>query len=339
MTALKKYQRLEATGLWRPTTGDQRREVVISIGDATLVISDMKDQPLTHWSLAAIDRQNPGAYPAIYSPDGDPGETLELAESEEDMIRAIEKLRVAITRARPHPGRLRFLSVVGVMIAVFALAIFWLPGAMMRHTLSVVPDVTRQQIGEDILARITRVSGAPCSSSAAQPVLARLASRTGLRRIVVVPGGIDTSLGLPGGIVSLNRSVIEGHEDPDVAAGFAVMERLRAASADPLAAVLGEGGVLASFRLITTGALSDDTLDAFAATAPNRTRPPLPDETVLRGFADAKLRSTPYAYAVDGTGETTLALIEADPMTGVADYAPSLQDRGWLILQGICDGS
>ena len=46
MTALSKYDRLEASGLWRPTPQDQRREVVVSIGDATLVISDMNDSQM-----------------------------------------------------------------------------------------------------------------------------------------------------------------------------------------------------------------------------------------------------------------------------------------------------
>ena len=56
MTAIKKYARLEASALWRASPDEQRREVVISIGDATLTISDLRDRILTHWSLAAIER-------------------------------------------------------------------------------------------------------------------------------------------------------------------------------------------------------------------------------------------------------------------------------------------
>jgi hypothetical protein len=49
----------------------------------------------------------------------------------------------------------------------------------------------------------------------------------------------------------------------------------------------------------------------------------------------ANLRTTPYAYAVDITGETTLQLIEADPMSG-KETRPVLSDADWLRLQGIC---
>ena len=66
MTALTQYSRLEATALWRPTLDAQRREVIVSIGDATLVIATINDQALTHWSLAAVVRANPAVSPAVF---------------------------------------------------------------------------------------------------------------------------------------------------------------------------------------------------------------------------------------------------------------------------------
>lgn len=336
MTALKKYQRLEASGLWRPSPGEQRREVVVSIGDATLVITDSKDQPLTHWSLAAVERQNPGARPAIFFPDGDPGETLELGPEEDEMIRAIEKLRGAISRARPKPGRLRLLSVAASILAVVLLVVFWLPGAMLRHTLTVVPDITRAEIGQDLLNRITRVSGPACKAAVAQPVLAKLASQTRVRQLVVLPAGVKNSLALPGNLIVLNRAIIEDFEEPDVAAGFILTERLRATEIEPLADLLSKSGLRASFRLLTTGTLSPETLDDYARTILVSPRPQPSDAAILEMFDDASLRTTPYAYALDITGESTIGLIEADPMSG-REVQPVLPDREWLILQSICE--
>lgn len=337
MTALKKYQRLEATGLWRASPDEQRREVIVSIGDATLVITDLRDQPLTHWSLAAVDRQNPGVRPAIYSPDGDPGETLELSGDEDQMIRAIEKLRSAIDRSRPHPGRLRLVSVALSCLAVAALVFLWLPGAMQRHAAEVVPQITRVAIGEALLARIERLSGTACNARAARPVLDRLAERTGVRRIVVLPSGVAQSLALPGGLVLLNRALIEDHETPEVAAGFVIAERARRQTTDPLAAILREGGMWASFQLITTGALPVDLLDSHAERMVAEPRAYLDDDVLLAAFAQGQVASTPYAYARDITGESVLALIEGDPMTGQSP-APVLPDRDWVILQSICEG-
>lgn len=337
MTALKQYQRIEATGLWRPSPDMQRREVVVSIGEATLTISDFNDQALTHWSLAALERQNPGGFPAVFSPDGDPDETLELAESETTMIEAIDRLQRAIDRSRPHPGRLRWLSVGGVIAAVVALLLFWLPVALQSHVVSVVPEIKRQDIGDAILHRIERVSGRACASEDAKASLEHLASRTGVRQIVILPAGVQDSLSLPGGTVLLSRALVEDHEDPAVAAGYVIAERARAEAQDPLDDLLDRTGPTAAFRLLTTGELTSEIVDSYTEQVLSEPRPSLTDQHLLAVFAQAALPSTPYAYARDITGETVLGLIEADPMAG-RSLEQVLPDRDWVRLQNICGG-
>lgn len=335
MTALTRYQRLEATGLWRATPEHQRREVVVSVGDATLTISDINDKALAHWSLAAIERQNPGDFPAVFSPDGDPGETLELEETEAMMIDAIERLRKAIERARPHPGRLRHVGVLSVLGLFLAVLVFWLPGTLQRHTVKVVPAIKRQEIGEAVLGRIERVAGRACTTPEAAPVLARLAARTGARRLVVLRSGVANSLLLPGGIILLNRTLIEDHEDPAVVAGYILAERARAATRDPLAELLAQSGTMAAFRLLTTGELTPEQLDRYTESMLANARAAPPDDALLAVFAQQAVPSTPYAYARDITGESVLGLIEADPMAG-RKLEPALPDRDWVLLQTIC---
>ncbi|WP_137702418.1 hypothetical protein [Marimonas lutisalis] len=341
MTALSAYDRLEATGLWRASPDAQRREVIVSIGEATLTISDQNDQALAHWSIPAVARANPGQHPAVFHPDGDPGETLELPETEADMVAAIEKLRSAVERARPHPGRLRLVSFVLTILAVLALGIFWLPGALRDHTVSVVPDVKRQEIGEALLAKIRRVAGAPCNDAQAMPALAHLSSRLpgpqGAARLVALRSGVAEATHLPGQIILLNRALFEDYEEPDVAAGFVIAEHLRAQIKDPLRRLLEAEGFMASLRLLTTGELTDAILQDYSEKL--LTEPPaaLSDETLLAGFQAWSVRARPYAYALDVTGETTLGLIEADPFAA-STPDPLISDADWLRLQGICGG-
>ena len=337
MTALTQYERLEATGLWRPNPQEQRREVYVSIGKATLTISNFHNQALTHWSLAAIERADPNSMPAIYHPDGDPDETLELSENEAEMIEAIERLRRAVDRARPRPGRLRGLGGAATVICMIAAATLWLPGAMMRHTLNVVPDIRRQDIGEAMLGRLERVSGRACRSAETQPVLKRLARELGVRRIVILPAGVRDSLHLPGDIVVLNKALVEDYEDPAVAAGYVLAEKTRAEHLDPLQELLEESGVVASFHLLTTGELTQEILDGYSERIVVAPKTPLPQDALLENFAEAKLSTKPYAYAVDVTGETTIGLIEADPLAGKAQTS-LMKDRDWVLLQGICGG-
>ena len=158
---------------------------------------------------------------------------------------------------------------------------------------------------------------------------------SGARRLVVLRTGVKTSLSLPGGIILLNKSLVEDFEDPSVVAGFILAERARTNALDPLEELLSAGGPTASFRLLTTGEVIAPILDRYAETILVAPRPKIPNEAVLAAFAEVGISSTAYAYAIDVTGETVLGLIEADPLAGkIAE--PVLRDRDWVMLQTIC---
>ena len=102
MTVLAKYQRLEAEGLWRSDPDAQLRDVIVVIGDATLTIAALNGTALSHWSLPATARRNPGQRPAIYSPGEGVPESLELNDPE--MIDAIETVLKSSDSGTPSPG-------------------------------------------------------------------------------------------------------------------------------------------------------------------------------------------------------------------------------------------
>jgi hypothetical protein len=339
MTALTQFDRLEASGLWRATPDAQRRDVVVSLGDATLTISDIKGEILAHWSLGAVRRAAGPKVPAIFHPDTDPGQTLELSENEREMIEGIDRLLKAIDRRRPQPGKLRMTLTALTVVAVAGAAVFWLPEALERYTVKVVPAVKRTEIGQTLISHLQRVTGAPCTNPQARAPLDRLARRLlgpdAAGRLVVLRDWDGQSAHLPGRFILLDRAIVEDHEDPDVVAGYIVAEALRAAERDPLADLLDFAGLRASLVLLTTGSLPDATLETYAERL--LTLPPaeMPPEALLRAFADAELRSTPYAYARDITGESTLPLIEADPRATEGSRAV-LTDSDWVRLQGIC---
>jgi len=336
MTALKRYARLESTGVWRDGPDAQRRDVTVAFGDSTLVVFDRADKPLTHWSLAAVRRVNPGQHPAVYSPGADAVETIEIDDPL--MVEAIDTVRTLIARRRPQPGRLRIWLLALSIASVAALGAFWLPGALLRHTVSVLPPATRDDIGAALLAQITRISGQPCGSELGSAALRKLEARllgTAGGTILVLPGGVRTTAHLPGGHILLAQSLVEDHETPDVVAGYILAETLRRAAEDPMARLLEDAGTLATFRLLTTGKLPEARIAAHAEALLTADPAPVDPEALLARFAEAKVPSSPYAYAEDVTGESTVALIEADPMwEGGAE--PVLEDADWVSLQAIC---
>ena len=349
MTALKKYQRLESIGLWQPPADPaqapeggeprppQRREVIVSFGKATLVLSDKSGRALGHWSLAAVERMNPGKRPALFAPDAEGSETLEIEDGE--MIGAIEKVRAAVRRARPRPGKLRRIVITAILALLLGLAVFWLPDALIRKTAAVVPPAKRAGIGADLLAAIVRVSGQPCQTPGGRLALERLAHRlvsNGEKppRLVVLPDGVARTAHLPGGMILINRSLVEDYDDPRVPAGHVLAELLRARSRDPLEAMLERLGIRATLRLLTTGNLDPAALARYGEEVLPEEPEPLPPGMLLPAFEARGFSSTPYALSLDITGETTLPLIEADPYR--EGGRPVLGDDDWVSLQGIC---
>jgi hypothetical protein len=334
MTALKEYARLESVGVWRESPETQRRDVVLRFGEASLVIASQAGNAIAHWSLAAILRTNPDEKPAIYAPaEGDP-ESLEIGD--ETMIDAIEKVRRLIARRRPRRGRLRAWLLAALLALVLGLLLFWMPGALRRHALAVVPEAAEEALGRELMAQILDISGRPCASPDGEEALAALSARLlgPEGSLAILPGGVEGALALPGGIVLLGRDLVEDHDTPGVAAGYVLAELLRRDASDPLRRLLEAEGIGASFRLLTTGRVPEPMLARHAErllTEPSR---PVPDEALLARFAEARVSAAPYAYALDPTGETTLALIEADPLRDGG--TPLMADDAWVSLQGIC---
>lgn len=337
MTALKKYLKLESNGLWRDAPEAQRREVVVSFGEASLVLSDPRSESaLSHWSLPAVERMNPGEMPALFAPGADADETLEIDDPV--MIAALDTVRSALASAVPHPGRLRTSVLIGSTALVLALGLFWMPGKLVEHTALVVPTATRAEIGRMALEDLRRVTGAPCAGVLGQRALEDLAQRLfdpPVPQLLVLRDGQAPALHLPGQIVLLNRALLDDHDGPEVLAGFALAEVARSAVEDPLVPLLRHAGLTATFRLLTTGVLSESAVAGYAEVILRQTPAVLDATLLLPRFEAAGVPATPYAYALDPSGESVLPLIEADPFRTGAPR-PVMADGDWVSLQAIC---
>ena len=173
----------------------------MSIGKATLTINAPNGNALTHWSLPAVVRLNPGERPAIFGPDVDPMETLEIADTE--MVDAIERVLGALRRKSLGSRWLGNSSRILVVLAALAALAFWLPGAITAYTASLVPDIAQAQIGEKLLIETERLTGAPCATPAGSKALETLSQRLfadGSTNLVVMPSTLKTTAHVPGGV-------------------------------------------------------------------------------------------------------------------------------------------
>lgn len=330
MTALAEYQFLEAAAIWRSEEGAQRRDVIVSFGEASLTISAGQDVPVSHWSLAAVTRLNPGTRPALFAPGPGHEETLEIED--DTMVDAIEKVRRAVTSPRPSPRRIRRIATSGLVALCVLFVLFWLPPAMVRYTASIIPDAKSRELGDTLLIEIEDLVGLRCNSALGFQALADLKTRLnieGLEEIVVLPGGLSPSLMLPGGILLLDRGVVENQNDPHAAAGYVVAEALRMSGTDPLEEMLHDMGLGATLRLLTTGRIVPARLQTYAEELLAEPRPGPEVELLSAALSARAIPPAPYFAAL---GETP-AVMPADSMS-----RPVLSDYAWVSLQSICSG-
>lgn len=338
MTALREYERLESGGLWRADADAQRRDVTVSFGNATLVIADSADRPLSHWSLPAIMRQNPGETPAIYTPDEAADETLEI--DDELMIGAIEKVRQSLAKSRPKRGKLRGLLTLGILAGSAVLAVVWLPDALIRQTVSVVPDVKRAEIGATVLGHVQKLTGPRCRDADGLAALDTLHDRLfgagSNGRIVVLSELEQGAMAMTGDIIAIDRQIIERADDPAVPAGYIVAAAAQGMLHDPMNAILKSVGMRNTMGLLTSGDLPAEALTSYARGL-TEAQPNLPDTTdMVEAFKSAQIPTTPFALALDPSGQQTRGLIGADEFAE-RDEPEILSDAKWIRLQGICN--
>ena len=340
MTALNKYQKLESPGLWRDAPQDQRRNVVVSFGEASLILSDPKTElALSHWSLPAVERRNPGDMPAIYAPGHDAHETLELDDP--DMVAALETVQAALAIRRPRPGRLRGTLLSIAALTVLGVVVFWLPGALVTHTAAVVPAAKRAEIGERALRDVIRLTGTPCANALGQKAMAELAERLfgplNTPILLAVKNGASPALHLPGDVILLSRSLFDAQNGPQAAAGAALVEQARSKARDPLIPVLEHAGLVATLRLLTTGDLPETALAGYGEVILKTAPFAMSDDVLIATFAKAGVPTTPYAGALGSNAVSVSTLLSNDPF---ADAPPPalMPDDAWVSLQAICDG-
>lgn len=339
MTALNAYIRLESTGLWRAEPGAQRRDVYVFLGDASLVVADKSESALSHWSLPAIERQNPGKTPAIFMPGSDTSETLEIDDPE--MISAIEKVQAAVHAADPKPGRLRLWAGLSMLAVLGGLAVFWLPDAVVAHAERVVPQTTRSELGNRVLTHAEKLAGDRCDGPAGKRVLDRLAQRlapdTGLH-LVIVGRWPNTTGHLPGNIILLDRELIDVHDTPDVLAGHTIAEFARAQQVSALSDLMRDVGTFHALRFLATGQISDTALQRHTDQMISRPRTNISSAALVAAFETARIPARPYANNSEESDQVKERLLSRDPY--VAGIAPTiLSDNDWVTLQSICEST
>jgi hypothetical protein len=163
MTALERYVRLEALGLWRERPGEPVREVVVALGKSTLLLKDLAERPLGHWALAGVVRLGRDGDAVVYSMTADGAETLTIGDRE--MVEAIAALARPRLAAGPAPAsRRRRVAPLVAVAALITLALAAFAAAALPVGCAVPPAARILQAFCD--GHAFRVNGSPLSPPA-----------------------------------------------------------------------------------------------------------------------------------------------------------------------------
>ncbi len=330
MTALEKYVRLEALGQWREGPAAAPREVVVSFGDATLLLTDMGERPLGHWALAGVQAIGHDGPMTIFAMTRDGAETLAIRDA--DMVEAIAAVSRAHRLRDPAPTERRGRGWTPAVLAaaVVALALALLPELIRAQAARMIPPEAVEEFGDRMLLQIMSTRGPLCADPDGRRALAAvgdLVAQDAAPRLRAIDLGASPVALLPGPTLVRGRGALARAEDPAEIAGWIALALAREAMQPAPKRLMAAVGPLANLRYVLTGRISDAALARAVRAA---LVAPAPEEIAAAydRLRAAGLSTVPFADGLRRAG------IEAPPAT--ADGAAALSDQDWVALQGLC---
>lgn len=254
MTAIDKYTRLEALGQWCESPDQPPREVVVSFENATLVLSDLNENPLCHWAMAATSRMFLEDTKAVYTPDTDGFETLEIDDAE--MVEAIAQVsRAAVTVKRRTPW-LRWIFLVFIT-AIIAAIFYVTPSILRSQAVRMTGPESARKLGTDMITTLSVDICREPRADAAREVFQSRIFPDGRTLLVIVRNQPQARV-FPGGIVVIDGKTLQTMQTPKELA--ALSTALTTQSETTLAQLFEDSSPRELFDYITSGKLSDERL-------------------------------------------------------------------------------
>ena len=370
MTALAKYELLEAPGRYFDGETARGRDVVVKFGDASLVVMNHDDLPITHWSLAGVRDLSDGRGALALTPDFDSDERLTIDDV--DMIAAIRAVCPDLTAARPAMRRRwpRVAFWAAAALGSIYVMVFHLVPALADQMATLIPPEAEIAMGEKMSEEFADLLSPGearfCSSPAGDQALAAMTARLEGAAASHVPLTVRVldhrmvnAFALPGGQIVIFRGLLRRADTPEEVAGVLAHEIGHVVARDPTRLTLrsaGSAGLLGLLLGDFTGATVTVALsEALLRSGYQREAEAEADAFAARLFAAEKLPTGPFAGFfrklkddgaepggllshlsthpdLAGRAEAT----EAADTVGDRPFTPVLSDQEWVALRNIC---
>ena len=263
MTALEQYTRLETLGQWRESPEAEPKEVIVSFGNATLLLSDVNENPLGHWAMAATLRISLDGSRAVYTPDTEGYETLEIDDAQ--MVEAIAQVsQVANESTRKTPW-FRWFFVAFILSAGVVLAKAT-PDLLRDQAVRMTSPESARKLGSDMVAALELpICREPRADAAKTQLQLRAFPNDDV--LLLVTTDITQINILPGNIILIGDALLRSLQSADDLA--AVMHALIDQNTDNAAvfALFHDSSLRELLDYITSGTLPEARIDQAAQRA------------------------------------------------------------------------
>ncbi|QHQ35559.1 hypothetical protein [Algicella marina] len=337
MTALDEYVRLEATGLWRENEDEPWREVLVSFGNSSLVLSDFRERALTHWALAAIVPAEETPHATRFAPDPESTELLEISDPE--MITAIRTVTERARHRQSEPASRRSLKpfVYLLLLTVLVAGALYLPGVLRDRAFAMIPPERAALLGSDIAESY---AGERCRYRPGHRGIAQIRQRAGVegaRAPLVVQAEKPFIARLPGGQTLLSAVLVEEAASPEALAGWLILADEYTTKDTVLFQLMHQKSTLEVLNFLFSGEIATADkrwmANAFATTPPPPN--PLVIETVRARLAARNIPEEDFLTHLQRRHPSLRLLRVAEPRKDAVDM---LTDQAWIAVQSICLG-
>lgn len=324
MTALEQYIRLETEALWHEKAGSEPRQVIVSFGNASLVITNISDAALAHWTLAATRIVGREGDTVIYAPDANRSETLRISDT--SFVDAIEAVS-ASTTAVVEPKRWKLKTAVSLVAVALVAVLLFVPQKISGWAAGHVSPEQLVLVTDEIL---DRASIKYCNEPRAVEALNELQAmmlRPQDAPIYMTDIQAEGIVRLPDGRALIDISVLKRAGSADGFAGWLVLAVNMPDTQDGLDELIRNSDTGWALRFAFSGEVSDQEYQQMAEYSLHNATLPNPDAVAaaLDRLENAGIDTSSFRKSIN---------LPLEPEIG--PFRPVLGDQDWLALQTIC---
>ena len=329
MTALSRYEKLECTAQYFASRDAISQDVVLALGNTTLILSKMDGVPLAHWDLSSLVTVEDTETGSWICPDYLADEFIFVPDA--DMVQALSTLQAADGNGPPTPlwrRRLKFVLTTTAIVAVGAVVFL----GVKDRAADFLPSKTLAKMQS---AWVDQNKAELCNTPEAQTGLDIAQASLGVP-VYVRPNAAKRVTGLPNGGLAISNDLLKQADNAAALVGFLALIQTQEQQTHAVTTAINQLPITELATLFITKDIGADHIKNIAM--PSLRIGSLSPSDALVSLENKRLSAKPVGAFLTTLGNDQLgqAITTAAPQNETS--ADLMADGAWLAFQNICEG-